>query len=334
MEKIAITGASGFIGSFLAEEALKEGLDTYAILRSSSSKKYLTDGRINFINFDLADKVAMIDQFKELKSRGIVFDYFIHNAGATKVVKKEDYLKFNFLYTKNLIEALIESDCTPKKFIYMSSLAAYGPGDPISGLPIKESDTPRPLTLYGKSKLASEQYIRTLDNFPFIIIRPTGVIGPRDTEFITFYKTINRSIEPYIGSPNQLLTFIYIKDLIQLIFSAINSDVINRSYFATDGFNYTGKEFASVVKTVLSKKTIRIVFPKGVIKPITFISEHVSRMIGKPSILNTEKYKEFTALNWLCDSTPAEIDLNFKPEYDLKKGVEESVLWFKENKIL
>ncbi|RLD26498.1 MAG: NAD(P)-dependent oxidoreductase [Bacteroidetes bacterium] len=334
MKKIAITGASGFIGSFLVEEALQKGFDTYAILRSSSSKKYLSDNRINFIDFNLADKIAMIDQFKELKSRGVVFDYFVHNAGATKVVKKKDYLKVNFLYTKNLIEALIESGCTPKKFIYMSSLAAYGPGDPISGLPIKESDTPKPLSLYGKSKLASEKYIRSLSNFPFIIIRPTGVIGPRDTEFISFYKTINRSIEPYIGSPNQLLTFIYIKDLIQLIFNAIDSDVINKSYFATDGINYTGKELAAVVKEVLSKKTIRIVFPKMVIKPIAFFSEHVSRMFGKPSILNTEKYKEFTALNWLCDSTPAETELNFKAEYDLKKGVEESVIWFKENKQL
>lgn len=334
MEKIAITGASGFIGSFLVEEALKKGLETYAIIRSTSSKKYLTDPRINFIDFNLSSKSEMFDQFIELKSRGIVFDYFIHNAGATKVVHKNDYLEVNFNYTKNLVEALIESECIPKKFIYMSSLAAYGPGDPISGLPIKESDIPKPLTLYGKSKLASEQYIRSIDEIPFIIIRPTGVIGPRDTEFISFYKTINRSIEPYIGSPNQLLTFIYIEDLIQLIFKAINSEVINKSYFATDGISYTGEEFASVVKKVLHKKTIRIVFPKAVIKPIALLSEHASRMFGKPSILNSEKYKEFTALNWLCDSEPAKLELNFEPEYDLKKGIEKSVLWFKENKIL
>jgi UDP-glucose 4-epimerase len=334
MKKIAITGASGFIGSFLVEEALQKGLDTYAILRSSSTKKYLSDSRINFLDFNLSDKTNMLTQFKKLKSRGIVFDYFVHNAGATKVVKKKDYLKVNFLYTKNLIEALIESGCTPKKFIYISSLAAYGPGDPISGQPIKESDIPKPLTLYGKSKLASEKYIRSLSKFPYIIIRPTGVIGPRDTEFISFYKTINRSIEPYIGSPNQLLTFIYIKDLVQLIFKAIDSDKVNKSYFATDGMYYTGKEFSAIVKEVLSKKTIRIVFPKSVIKSISFFSEHISRMFGRPSILNTEKYKELTALNWLCDSTPAEIELNYKAEYDLKKGVEESVLWFKEKKIL
>ena len=334
MKKIAITGASGFIGSFLVEEALNKGFETYAILRSSSSKRYLQDNRINFLNFDLSDKSKMVRQLKELKAQGIVFDYFIHNAGATKVVHKADYLKVNFEYTKKLIEALIESECVPKKFIYMSSLAAYGPGDPISGLPIKESDTPRPLTLYGESKLASEQYIRSFENFPFIIFRPTGVIGPRDTEFITFFKTINQSIEPYIGSPNQLLTFIYIKDLIRMIYKAIDSDLVNRSYFATDGNKYTGTEFASVVKNVLSKKTVRIVFPKMVIKPIAYFSEHISRMFGKSSILNTEKYKEFTALNWFCDSTPAENELNFKADYNLKQGVEESIHWFKEKKML
>jgi len=334
MKKIAITGASGFIGSFLVEEGLKQGYDIYANVRSSSNKKYLDDSRINFINLSLGKQKKMVEELKDLKKQGISFDYFIHNAGATNVLNKEDFFKVNYQYTRNLVEALIESECIPKKFIYMGSLAAYGPGNAKTGFPIKESDIPKPITLYGKSKLASEYYIRSLDNFPYLIFRPTGVYGPREKEYLSFFKTINRSIEPYIGSPNQLLSFIYVKDLVKMIYLAINSDVVNKAYFVTDGKNYTSGEFAEIVKQNLSKKTIRIVFPKGLVKVIAFVSENIARITKKPSLLNSEKYKELTALNWLCDSAEIEQDLNFTPEYDLKKGVEETIVWYKENKLL
>ncbi len=325
MKKVLKTGSSGFIGSFLVEEALIRGYGVYAAVRKSSNKMYLTDARINFFTINLDNKEQLFDDFLKLKQQGILFDYVIHYAGVTKVVKKSDFDKVNYQYTKNLVEALIEAECIPEKFIYLSSLGAYGPGSEITWDPIKESDMPCPKTLYGRSKFNAEQFIKEQNLLSYIIIRPTGVYGPRDRDYFSFIKTINLSIEPYIGSPNKLLSFIYVKDLTRIIFLSLQSQVINKSYFVTDGKTYTSKEFSQVVKNALSKKTIKFIVPKVFVRIIALVAEKLSWVLNNPSVLNTDKYITLTASNWSCDSSQAEKDFCFKAEYDLVSGITETI---------
>ena len=54
--KILVTGASGFIGSYIVEEALRQGMETWAAVRPTSSRKYLQDERIHFINLNLSSE--------------------------------------------------------------------------------------------------------------------------------------------------------------------------------------------------------------------------------------------------------------------------------------
>lgn len=93
MTKILITGASGFIGSFMVERALALGMETWAAVRPTSSRKYLTDKRIHFINLNLGNEKELYTQLKEhLDTEGRPFDYVIHAAGATKCRRAEDFL--------------------------------------------------------------------------------------------------------------------------------------------------------------------------------------------------------------------------------------------------
>ena len=190
MKKILITGSSGFIGSFLVEEALKKGYEVYAGIRKTSNVKYLTDPKIKFIELDFSN----IDSLNKTISASPHFDFVIHNAGVTRAIRKQDYFISNYQYTRNLIDVFISQKKVPGKFIYMSSLAAYGPGEPLQLKPIKESDTPNPVTSYGKSKLESEKYLSALQNFPHIIVRPTAVYGPRDNDFFAMFSLINKNI--------------------------------------------------------------------------------------------------------------------------------------------
>ncbi len=331
MKKILITGASGFIGSFLVEEAIKRNYKVFAGVRNTSKRTYLKDSRIQFFKADLADKEAIKSSLTQVGK----FDFIIHNAGVTKSCSKSNFNKVNYQYTRNLIEALYETNTIPKKFIQISSLAAYGPGDEKTLKPINLTDTPRPVSYYGKSKLKTEQYIKSLKDFPYLIFRPTGVYGPREKDYYVMYKSIKQGLETYINTSDQHISFIYIKDLSRFIIDVLNSNITGKSYFVSDLKNYTAKEFSQIVKKELNVKTIALTFPGFWVRILAFLNEKTSCFLfGKIPTLNTEKYKEISQINWLCDSSDLVKDFNFKPEYDLEKGLNETIKWYKQEKLL
>lgn len=331
MKNILITGASGFIGSFLAEEGIKRGYQVYAGIRVSSKTQYLKDDNIKIFTLHLGDKPKLIQDFMDFAQKGIHFHYIIHTAGVTKSINKKDFLKVNYQYTRNLVEALIESSCTPTKFLYMSSLEAFGNGDEKTFQPVRDTDIPKPFSLYGKSKLKSEQYLQSLKNFPYLILRPTGVYGPREKDYFVYIRTINRGMEFYIGRKKQYISFIYVKDLVRLVYLSLESKIINTSYFVTDGKEYTSSDLGGIIKQILGKKCIRITIPKTLVHWISLFAEPASALFHKQTVLNSDKYKALTCVNWLCDSGKLQKDFDFNAEYDLEKGMKETIEWYKLN---
>lgn len=332
MSRILITGANGFIGSFLVEEALRQKHEVYAGVRSSSNLKYLDVDRSHILRLDLSDREKLKQEWKKLNIPA--FDYVIHNAGATQVVEAADFDRINNQYTQNLLESLIDANFAPRKFILMSSLAAMGPGDAKSMLPIEPSHQPAPITHYGRSKLRVEQYLKKQEEVPYLIFRPTAVYGPRDKDFLFLFKAITNHIEPYISSPKQQLSFIYVKDLARLLIQSTNSSVSNRSFFVSDGQTYTCRQLSKISKKALGKWTLPLVIPKLMLKCISFISEKAAHARQRTSLLNREKYKELTSMNWACNSQETLEAFNFTPQYDLEAGIVSSIQWYRKNKLL
>lgn len=332
---IIITGASGFIGSFLVEKALEKGLKTWAGVRKSSNKEYLKDDRIQFIDLKFNDPDKLTEQIREFKRLHGKISYVIHNAGLTKCINPKDFDTVNYQYTVNLINSLIEADSIPDKFILMSSLSIFGTQDEVNYTPIQLTDIPKPNTAYGKSKLKAESFLESLPSFPYIILRPTGVYGPREKDYFMMLKTVKSGLDVGAGFQPQHLTFIYVKDLVDAAFLALESPIRNKAYFVTDGEVYTDKEYTGLVKEVLGKKyVISLKVPLSILKMISSIAEDVSKLTKKPSTLNRDKYKIMKQRNWECDIQPLIDDLDFSPKYNLKKGLEESTDWYKKNKWL
>ena len=327
--KILITGASGFIGSFIVEEALKRGFETWAAVRKSSSKAYLQDERINFIELNLSSKEQLVEQ---LKGKG--FDYVVHAAGVTKCLNKQDFSRINTQGTKNLVDALMEVGMPLKRLVFISSLSIFGAikeQQPYEE--IRETDSPQPNTAYGKSKLEAEKYLESLGTcVPYIILRPTGVYGPREKDYFIMAKSIKGHSDFAVGYKRQDITFVYVQDVVQAVFLALEKGENGRKYFLSDGQVYQSTTFSDLIHEELGRPWwIRITAPVWVLRIVTFFGEYVGRMTGKVTALNNDKYNILKQRNWRCDIQPAIDELGYQPKYDLKQGVKETIKWYKDN---
>ncbi len=326
MKNILITGASGFIGNFLVDEGVKQGYKVYAAVRKSSNTDTLKDKGVEIVTLDLSNKIALVNALELLPH----MHYVIHNAGVTKANKDDDYFEINQFYTKNFIDALSELSKVPEKFLYVSSLAAFGPGKPNCIEPILLTDAPKPVTKYGESKLMGERVVREQKSIPFLVIRPTAVYGPGERDILINFKIINSGFEFFIGTQPQNLTFIYVKDLVTAIFNLINSEIVNKCYFISDGQIYSKKVMGEIVAKELSKSVFRVSVPLFLVKTIAFISEKIGKMQGKATALNLPKVKELEATNWVCDISDLQKDIAFSPIYTLQNGLPETIKWYRQ----
>ena len=327
--KLLITGASGFIGSFIVEEALKRGFETWAAVRKSSSREYLQDERIKFIELNLSSKEQLVEQLRNHQ-----FDYVVHAAGVTKCLNKADFRRINTEGTKNLVDALIALQMPLKRFVYLSSLSVFGAiKEQLPYDEIRETDTPQPNTAYGRSKLEAEQYLDTLGSrIPYIILRPTGVYGPREKDYFVMAKSIQQHTDFAVGYQRQDITFVYVDDVVQAVFLAIEKGQTGRKYVLSDGEVYQSTTFSNLVHEELGRPWwIRITAPVWVLRIITFLGEHISRITGKVSVLNNDKFNILKQRNWRCDITPARKELGFEPKVQLEEGVKTTIKWYKDN---
>ena len=331
-KKILITGASGFIGCFLVKEALSRGYEVWAGVRAGSDKSRLQDPRIRFIDLKYNDSDALTAQLKAFAAAEGRWDYIIHNAGLTKTLDKRNFHTVNAEYTHHLLQALTAAGCKPDKFLLMSSLSSYGRGDETTFSPILLRDPQKPDTAYGKSKLAAENYVRAQSDFPYVILRPTGVYGPGEKDYFMEIKSVASGLDFAVGSTPQRITFIYVTDLARVAFLALeNKAVINREYFVADGDVHTDESFARLIQSQLNKKRV---FHARIPMPLVYVacqgSELIGKLLKKSMTLNSDKYIILKQRNWICETEPLRTELGFIPEYPLEKGLAESIAWYKE----
>ena len=330
--KILITGASGFIGSFVVEEALRQGMETWAAIRPSRSKRYLTDPRIHFLQLDFSSEAKLTEALAPH-----CFDYIVHAAGLTKSLHQEDFYKVNTEGTINLVKALINLQMPIHKFVYLSSLSIFGAiREQAPYQEINEHDHPKPNTIYGKSKLLAEQFICSVgNNFPYVILRPTGVYGPRERDYFMMAQSVKNHIDFSAGFKQQDITFVYVKDVVQAIFLTFNHGMNGRKYFLTDGKVYSASDFSQLIRHALGNPwLLRVTVPLWVLHALTFVGEWIGHLTGKVSALNRDKYHILKQRNWRCNVEPAMDELGYHPHYPLERGVKETIEWYRQEKWL
>jgi nucleoside-diphosphate-sugar epimerase len=326
LERLLITGATGFIGGFLVEEAIKQNFEVYVSVRKNSDLSQIKQFPIKYISLDFTS----VDSMKEILAE-VRPDYIINNAGLTKAKTQKELNTVNADYAANLANAATQSLPNLKKYVYISSLASYGPADTKGEDVVADHQKPQPVTMYGISKLKAETLLKGIQNLPYVILRPTAVYGPRERDLYTVFKMVKSGLALYSGNGQQKLTFVYIDDLVQLILAVCKTKETKKCYFVSDGNVYNSIKLNEYIALSLCKKTLKFGLPLPLLTIAAYISELSGKISGKIPPLNRDKLNEIKANNWQCDVKPLFEDTGYMPKVMLKEGIQKTVDWYKNN---
>lgn len=331
-KRLLIVGAGGFIGGFIARRGLQLGYDTWVAVRETTSRRYLDDPRLHFLVLDYEDTDDITRKLTDAMPATERWDYIIYNLGATKCVNFADFNRINYQYLRNFTDALQQSRRIPSRFLYVSSLSALGPVRETDGLPIDGTEVPLPDTRYGVSKIKAETLLETIPGLPYIIFRPTGVYGPHEQDYLMMIKSIDSHWDFGVGYKKQMLTFIYVEDLVDAMFAALESGVMRKKYIISEDAAYTQEEFRSIVAKELGVKwVIPVKLPLWMAYVASVVAEKWGLIRLKPSTLNRDKYKIMRQRNWSCDISAARDDFGFTPRFSLADGIRETVRSYRQS---
>jgi nucleoside-diphosphate-sugar epimerase len=325
--KALVTGGTGFIGSHLTEALIRKGVHVRCLLRKTSDLKWLKGLPIESFSGHCNDEASLAEAV-----RGV--DWVFHLAGATRAIKEETYFEVNGLGTENLVQACLENNPCLRKFIYISSQAAAGPSR--NDRYKKELDPCEPVSFYGRSKRRGEEAVLAqAHELPALILRPSAVYGPRDKDLWALFKCLSRRIKPGLTGRHQRLSLCYVQDIVQGILLAVEAPAKSGEiFFLSDGHDYRMEEIGDILAQTMGITALRVRVPRRMVVRFACFSGYLSKLLGRPALLNKDKAEEIIQPEWVCDITKAKTLLGFEPRIPLAEGARLTFEWYKKEKWL
>ncbi|MFP4528457.1 MAG: NAD-dependent epimerase/dehydratase family protein [Candidatus Kapaibacterium sp.] len=323
--KALVTGATGFIGSHVADQLLGRGYEVRCTIRKTSSLRWLKDKPIELVEASLSDKASLIKAVEGV-------DYIVHIAGLTAARNYEEFLLGNRDCTRNLVEAATEAAPGLKRFLFMSSQTVAGPS-PAFDRPVTEDQPARPLTAYAKSKLAAEEEVRKASGrIPITIVRPPAVYGPRDTAIYPVFQAVNRGVGTLIGMKPKYVSLIHGADLARGTIDCLESDkTVGEMYYISSEQFYTWPQLIGWMQQAAGAKVVvKLKLPHFLVLAAAGMSEFFGRFQKKPPVFNYEKGIDFIQSFWTCSVGKARRDFGWQQKISAEEGIHDTVGWYKE----
>jgi nucleoside-diphosphate-sugar epimerase len=213
------------------------------------------------------------------------------------------------------------------RFVFVSSMAAAGPSAP--GRPHVGGEPCRPVTAYGRSKIAAEQLV-TAGGLPWTIVRPPTVYGPRDREVLKVFRIARWGIAPVFGNGAQELSAIHGADLADALIAAAGSAAaVGRIYYACHPEIVTSAGFVRAIAAAMGRRVAVVGVPRSVGRALLAVTETGARLTGQPTILTTDKAYEFFQPAWTGDPGPLTRDTGWRAAHDLGAGLADTYRWYR-----
>ena len=320
---ILVTGATGFIGSHVVDALLARGEQVRCLVRSHRRLRWLEGLDVEIFEGDCTRPETLGPAVQGANR-------VIHAAGATFAPSVAAFFSCNAAGTRNLLDACLAFGGV-ERFVLLSSQAAAGPGS--RAHPAREGDPPRPLSPYGRSKLAAERHcLEVADRLSVGILRPSAVYGPRDTGFLPYFRLVRRGFLIEFGAGEREISLCFVNDLVQGVVSLVDSHLASGSvYFIADSEPYSWAAVEQLLCALWGVKGRRIVVPGVILKTAGVIGQVYGAVTGRPVPINRARVAELLEKHWVCDSSAARRDLAFSPEINLENGLNKAVRWYEQN---
>ena len=317
-----LTGATGLVGSHVAEEALRRGHHVKALVRASSDTTYLDAWGVEKVSGDLED----IDALR----CGVAGADWVINCAA-KVGDwgpLEEFRRLNVAALRLLLDAA--SDAGAERFVHVSSLGVYEGRDHY-GTDETVPTAAQALDGYTRSKVEAEalalSYVKDR-GLPLTVVRPGFIYGERDrTVLPKLLNSLRSGIFRYFGSGDQALNCIYVKNLVQAIFLAAESpNAVGEVFNVTDGRRVSKREFVGRVAGLAGLKPPTAKIPLWLARFLANVMERVALRRGSttPPLVNKARYK-FLGLNLDFSVEKARRVLGYEPPFTTEEGLEAAV---------
>jgi nucleoside-diphosphate-sugar epimerase len=321
--KILLTGASGFVGSHILDRLRQRGIATALLLRPSSSQRFIAPHLA-----DVELRPGSITDPESLQRAMAGITHVIHCAGATRASRISGFYAVNQAGTRNVVNAINGQPGRIQRLVHISSLAAAGPAPPEQ--PVREQDPPRPVSEYGKSKLAGELEVRNHCRAEHVILRPPAVYGPRDTEFLRLFQAVKRHLLPKPGG-GQALSLVFVRDLAEVVVTCLDHPAAaGQTYFVAAREVVTARSLAEEIAAQMNVWTLPLPLPTALLWLLCLARELLSRLTGQPGVLSLQKFAELRAPGWVCDPTRLERETGCACLTTLKTGVTETLSWYRQ----
>jgi nucleoside-diphosphate-sugar epimerase len=316
--RVLLTGANGFVGSHVARAFVESGYRVRCGVRTTSDLSALDDLPVELVPLDLGHA-------GEISARVMRdVENVVHAAGTTRARRAGDYHTLNAEATRRLAEAAAAADV--RRFVLISSLAARGP-DASS-----HDGRDRPASAYGRSKAAAEAYLRGFgDRMETVALRPAGVYGPRDTDFLPLIKLARSG---WLVIPNDRLRLqpVYAEDVANAVLAATRVPA-----YAPVGFGpfpvaergtYAWSEVAHGLGRALGRSVRTLRLPAAVLVLAGRVAQQAGRLPGVVPVLDERRARDLAVNAWTCDVTDTEERLGWRAEVPLFDGLERTVRWY------
>ena len=348
MPTVLVTGATGFIGHRLVALLLEQGVRVRCLVRPTSGIDRLRSWGAELYVGDVTDRDSLPSAFEGV-------DIVYHLAGVTKALDREVMIRVNELGARHVAEACA-AQATPPVLVAVSSLAAAGPCA-IDRLR-NESDPPRPVSVYGRSKRAGEVAMHSLAHrVPITIVRPPIVFGEGDADMLAMIRPIVRfRFHAVPGFTAQRFSLIHADDLAQgLVLAAQRGQRLRAApaseandtsaspetwdasgyYFLAHDEHPTYDELGRrIARAADIRGVLAVPFPRAFTWIVGAAGEMTARWRGAPTIMNLDKAREATAGSWACSSKKAHDELGFAPAAELDQRLRETICWYREQRWL